>query len=144
MWRIGEILIQKRLITWEQLGEALAEQKQTRAFLGEILLKKNFVTPHLFYKSLADQFGMRFVDLERIHVNPKAVDLIPYSIAAKYNFIPIDIAETELVIALSDPLTQLPEPEIKQMAGVDSLSIVLCLPRKIEQALEELYNSELI
>ena len=40
-WRIGELLVRKKLISWEQLEEALDEQQRTHELIGEILVKKN-------------------------------------------------------------------------------------------------------
>ncbi|MCM8776563.1 MAG: type II secretion system protein GspE, partial [Candidatus Omnitrophica bacterium] len=78
-WRIGEILIQKKLITWEQLSEVLVEQKKTKELTGEILVRKGFISYPLLYKALAEQRGIPFVDLGRVKINPKAVESIPRS-----------------------------------------------------------------
>ena len=45
-WRIGEILVQKKLITWDELDEALEEQKNTQKSIGEILLEKGKIIKH--------------------------------------------------------------------------------------------------
>ena len=62
-WHIGEILIQKRLIDWEQLNEALSEQKLTRESVGEILVRKQRIPRFLLYKALAERHAMPFADL---------------------------------------------------------------------------------
>ena len=48
-WHIGEILIQKKLIDWKQLEEALDEQKQTRESVGEVLVRKQYIPKFLLF-----------------------------------------------------------------------------------------------
>ena len=139
VWRIGEILIQKKLITWEQLEDALSEQKQTRELTGEILIRKHYISEPLFYKTLADQYTMRFVDLKRTKINPKAIELIPRSVSEKFNIIPIEISQGALMIGISNPVKTWPEAELKKMSGLNEIRTVLCLPQDIREAIAESY-----
>ena len=90
-WHIGELLIQKKLISWEQLQDALEEQKKSKELVGEILIRKRYISEGLFYKALAEQYELRFVDLKRTRVNPKAIALVPRSIAEKYSIMPMEL-----------------------------------------------------
>ena len=141
-WRIGEILIQKKLITWEQLEDALEEQKRTKELTGEILIRKGYISANLLYKALAEQYHMRFVDLKRIKINPKALELIPRSVAEKYSLMPIELQNNTLVIGISNPLNVWPELEIKQLTKIDDIRTVLCLASDIHQAIQESYQAE--
>ena len=141
-WRIGEILVQKKLISWNQLEEVLEEQKQTREFTGEILIRKGYVSSLLFYKSLAEQHKLRFIDLKRTRVNPKAVELIPRSVAQKYSLMPVEILQGELVIGISNPLMVWPEAELKELTKMPAIRTVLCLPADIQKAIQEYYGRE--
>lgn len=138
-WRIGEILVQKKLISWEQLEEVLDEQKRTKEFTGEILLRKGYIPAIFFYKALAEQHEMRFVDLKRTVINPKAVELLPRSICEKYGLFPIERTSESLIIGISNPLNTWPETEIQQLAKIDKIETVLCLPTHIQQAMDEYY-----
>lgn len=141
-WRIGEILVQKKLISWEQLEDALAEQKKTKEFTGEVLIRKGYVAPIFLYKALADQYKLRFIDLKRTFINPKAVELIPRSICEKYGIFPIEIGQENLIIGHSNPLNTWPEVEIKQLTKKNVIETVLCLPSHIQLAIEEHYPKD--
>lgn len=141
-WRIGEILVQKKLISWEQLEEVLAEQKRTKEFTGEILVRKGYIPAIFLYKALAEQYEMRFVDLKRTFINPKAVALIPRSICEKYQLIPVEVSQERLIIGISNPLNTWPEVEVKQLTKMDKIETVLCLPLQIQQAIEENYPKQ--
>ena len=134
-WHIGEILIQKKLISWEQLQDALEEQKKTRELTGEILIRKGYVPANLFYKALAEQYQLRFVELKRSRINPKALTLIPRSIAEKYTLMPIEITADSLFIGISNPRLW-PEEELKELTHLP-IKTVLCSPDDIVQAIQD-------
>lgn len=139
IWRIGEILIQKKLISWEQLQDSLQEQKSTQEPIGEILVRKKVIPKSLLYRALAEQFGIRFIDPTRTHINPKALELVPASVARKYQILPIEIDNQALVIGVADPMQAWPEEEVKRLAGVLQFQKVLCSPESLDQAIKEQY-----
>ena len=53
--RLGELLIREKLLTDEQLGQALARQKQTGRRLGAVLQDLGFVTDEALARILAAQ-----------------------------------------------------------------------------------------
>lgn len=139
MWRIGELLIQKKLITWDQLEDALAEQKKTKEFTGSILVRKGYIPIRLLYKTLAEQADMLFIDIKKTIINPKALEKIPYSIASKYQIIPIDLAAAALILGVSNPFHVWPQEDIRSLAGVSEIRTVLCLPNDVNEAIESTY-----
>ena len=138
-WHIGEILVQKKLISWEQLHDALQEQRKTKEFTGQILVRKRYISDLLLYKALAEQHKLRYVDLKRTKINPKAVAAVPKSVAEKYNLMPIEIIQGELVVGIGNPLNLWPESELKALTKFPAISTVLCLPADIKQAIQENY-----
>ena len=140
-WHIGEILIQKKLISWEQLQDALEEQKKTKELTGEILVRKKYVSESLLFKALAEQYKMRFVDIKRTRVNPKAIQAIPKSIAEKYGIMPVEVVQNTLIIAISNPVHSWPEFELKALSKFSNIETVLSLPEDIRQAILEHYPS---
>ena len=139
-WHIGELLIQKKLISWEQLQDALQEQKTTKEFTGQILVRKHYISELLLYKALADQHKTRYVDLGHTHINPRAVAAIPKSISEKYNLIPIEITHETLVVGIGNPMNVWPESELKELSGFQEIRTVLCLPDDIKRAIQENYK----
>lgn len=141
VWRIGELLVQKKLISWEQLEDVLQEQKKTKELTGELLVRKKYISQSLLYKTLADQYTMRYIDLKKTKINPKAVDLVPFSIAEKYLIMPIEVSLSSLVIAISSPLNVWPEAELKKLTGMKDIKTVLSLPEDIRASIQENYPS---
>ena len=141
-WHIGEILIRKKLIDWEQLEVALGEQRLTREFVGEVLVRKKFIPKYLLFKALAERHSMPFVDLTRVFIDPRAVERVPKSIAVKFGCIPIELQAGNLVLGVSDPSgTVLPVNEIGEMARVSGVKTVLCTPEAVTAAIDQNYGA---
>ncbi|MFH0985119.1 MAG: hypothetical protein V1882_06240 [Candidatus Omnitrophota bacterium] len=139
-WHIGEVLIQKKLIDWEQLDDALSEQKRTQEFVGEVLVRKRCIPKFLLFKALAERHAMPFVDLTHVFIDPLAVERVPKSVAVKYGFIPIEMQNGTLVVGIGDPRAALPDAEISGLAGVSRISSVLCTPEAVTAAIGQYYE----
>lgn len=139
-WHIGEVLIQKKLIDWEQLDDALSEQKRTQKFVGEVLVRKRYIPQFLFFKALAEKHAMPFVDLAHVFIDPRVVERVPKSVAVKYGFIPIEMQNGTLVVGIGDPRAALPDTEIAGLAGVSRITSVLCTPEAVTAAIAQYYK----
>jgi type IV pilus assembly protein PilB len=140
-WHIGEILIRKKLIDWKQLEDALDEQKRTHEFVGEVLVRKQYIPKYLLFKALAERHSMPFVDLSHVFIDPLTVERIPKSIAIKYGFIPIEMRQGAMIIGIGDPRAVIPEAEIAELAGVTSIKTVLCSPDAVTAAIDQNYGT---
>ncbi len=100
---VGQMLVEAKLITEEQLSHAKELQTKNGSKIERILLQERLITPQqlAFFTSL--QLRVPFVNLRREGVRPNAVALIPEEIARKYSVIPIDVTDGALVLAMEDP-----------------------------------------
>ncbi len=142
-WRIGEVLLRKKLIDWEQLEAALVEQERTREVIGEILVRRHFVPKYLFFKALAERHAMPFVDLGSVHIDKNAVSRLPKSLAIKYLLLPIEVQNDILLLAISSPVTDFPKDEIIAITKVSDIKTVLCTPESVREAIDRNYETEL-
>ena len=141
-WHIGEILIQKKLIDWKQLEDALNEQKRTHEFVGEVLVRKQYIPRFLLFKALAERHAMPFVDLSHVFIDPRAVERVPKSVAVKYGFVPIEMQNGTMVVGISDPCAVLPDAEIAELARVSEIKTVLCTPDAVAIAIGQHYDGQ--
>ncbi len=100
---LGEMLVEAKMITEEQLGHVEKLQAKDGEKIERILLQERLITPQqlAFFTSL--QLRVPFVNLKKEGVRPNAVALIPEPIARKYSVIPIDVTDGTLVVAMEDP-----------------------------------------
>ncbi len=101
--KIGELLKEKGLINEAQINVAIEQQKITGTFLGETLIKLGFVSSKEISECLAEQSGIKYIDLREYPVSEDALRLIPKDIAERGQFMPIDVQEGRIVIGVLDP-----------------------------------------
>ncbi|MGH7272861.1 MAG: type II secretion system protein GspE, partial [Nitrospiria bacterium] len=87
--RIGEILLEKKLVTQEELSRALTEQEQTGEFLGSTLMKMGCISEEQLLQSLSEQLNIPFVNLKDIAIDQAVIDRVPARIVQHYNVVPI-------------------------------------------------------
>lgn len=105
--RLGDLLVQKGLITEEQLMRALKEQRSRGTKLGETLISMGFVSEHAIVEILCDQLHIEYVELRNMKLDEAAVYTINEAVAKKYNLIPIGFDQNNpnmLRVAMSDPM----------------------------------------
>lgn len=102
--RLGDFLVERALISEDQLKEALEKQKELLKPLGEILIEMEFIEESRLAHALADQLNIPYVDLFTTPLQPNAIDLIPEHLARKYKCIPARINGGFLDVAMSDPM----------------------------------------
>ena len=102
-FRLGDLLKTRGLISENQLNISLLHQKVTGDLLGDIFLRLGFLTSKELGKTLAEQFGMEFIDLSEYPVSADALRLIPKDVAEKEEFIPIEVEEDILTIGVTNP-----------------------------------------
>ncbi len=101
---IGQLLLEKGLITHEQLEHALKEQQKSGGLLGRTLVDLGFVTEADILSTLGAQTGMPAADLPKINIPPEVLEKVSAPIAKVYKIIPVKMEEDILYIAMADPL----------------------------------------
>jgi PAS domain-containing protein len=102
-YRLGDILVETETITEHQLQIALDHQKKTGLRLGDALLQLNFVTEEEVNQALCKQFGVTFVDLDRLVLDNSLAMVINREYAERHRVIPISKTDRVLVVAMDDP-----------------------------------------
>ena len=102
-YRLGDILVETEAITEHQLQIALDHQKKTGLRLGDSLLQLNFVTEEEVNQALCKQFGVTFVDLDRLVLDNSLALVINREYAERHRVIPISKTDRVLVVAMDDP-----------------------------------------
>jgi type II secretory ATPase GspE/PulE/Tfp pilus assembly ATPase PilB-like protein len=137
---LGEMLIEEKLITPEQLDKALALQQQKGGKLSDILIKQGLVKPEELAVILSIQLNLPLIDLKRHSVQPAALRLIPEEMARKHMLIPMDIVNGSLIVVMADPEDIRTVEDIKVQAKM-RVDIALGIRSDIERAINIYYRS---
>ncbi len=110
--RIGEILVQQKLVTEEQVVEALAQQKKTGRKLGRIFIDSGFVTEEAMSRALARQLDIAFINLRAFDLKPEVVQRLPEAQARRFRAIVLEDRGTAYLVGMADPSDLLAYDEI--------------------------------
>ncbi|QRX83417.1 hypothetical protein [Glaciimonas sp. PAMC28666] len=103
--KLGEALIQEKLILKEQLVGALKIQAtNAEMHLGEILCNMGFVNQEKMDRVLVQKLGIPFISLSKFEFDLALVKTIPEELLRKYTLIPLYLIDSRLVVAMKDPL----------------------------------------
>ena len=139
--RIGDLLIERGLITENELKFALDTQKQTKEKLGEVLVNNKIVTPENMAKTLAVQLEVDYVDLAKMTIPIELSELVQKNTAKKNHLVPVQKRGSTLYVAMDDPLNYYALDEVRK---VTSLKIVPLIATHVavERAINTLYGNE--
>ena len=139
--RLGDLLVSSGVISQEQLGQALARQKETKKRLGEALIDDGIITEQQLIDTLRLQLGIEFVDLSTVEPDPQLVDVLPRNIAKKYGVTPVRLHGNTLYLAMSDPLNFMAQEEVR-VATHRRVVPMITTADGIERANASLYGGE--
>ena len=139
--RLGDLLVSSGVISQEQLGQALARQKETKKRLGEELIDDGIITEQQLIDTLRLQLGIEFVDLSAVEPDPQLVDVLPRNIAKKYGVTPVRLHGNTLYLAMSDPLNFMAQEEVRAATHRRVVPMITTADG-IERANASLYGGE--
>src|SRR3989339_801093 len=97
--RLGDLLVQQKLISQEQLSAALEKQRLSGRKLGRVLIENSYVTEDEISGAIARQLNIPFLDLRQIHVRPEIVRLLPEQLARRFRAIVLEQRENKVLVA---------------------------------------------
>ena len=116
--RLGEFLISRNLISFDQLQMALDEQKNSAKSLGEILIDKGYIAEADLMEGLSRQHNLPYVKLSEQDISPEAVSRVPMDALRKYCVFPIRVENNMLVVATANPEDFIAESDLKFLSGM--------------------------
>ena len=137
---LGELLVDKGLVTTSQLSQALLQQDASGKRVGELLVELGAVNERDMVEILAMQLVIPLVDFRRDEPDPEAVKLLPEAVARATGTIPVRVVGDTLEVATSEPFDQ---ARIEQLSAQVTLAVrmVLASPSDILQAIDGAYRA---
>jgi len=113
--RLGDVLVQQRLISQEQLQQTLELQQQTGKKVGRLLIESGVITEELLADALARQLRIPFVNLKTFPFRGDVVKLLPESAARRFRALVLEDKGESLLVAMADPLDLFAYDEISRL-----------------------------
>ncbi|MDD5747360.1 MAG: ATPase, T2SS/T4P/T4SS family, partial [Candidatus Omnitrophica bacterium] len=137
--QLGSLLVQKKIITDEQLALALNRQKKSNLRLGEELIHSGIVTEENIASVLAEAMGIPFVRISAMTIDEEIIAKIPARFATHYNFMPLFEQSGALHIAVNDPLDLYTLDEIRMLIK-QPISVAIATSFEINEAIKRYYG----
>jgi MSHA biogenesis protein MshE len=102
--RLGDVLVQQKLISQEQLQQTLDLQRSTGKKVGRLLIETGVITEELLANGLARQLRIPFVNLKTFPFRADVIKLLPESVARRFKALALEDKGEVLLVALADPL----------------------------------------
>ncbi len=138
--RLGDLLVKEKIITPEQLEQAIKIQKENNTRLGAALVKLGFLSDEDVTNFLSRQYGVPAINLSYFEIDPSVVKLIPYETAKRYQILPLSRVGASLTIAMVDPTNVFAMDDIKFMTGFN-IEPVVASESSILEGIDKAYGT---
>ncbi|MEW5746253.1 MAG: type IV-A pilus assembly ATPase PilB [Nitrospirota bacterium] len=135
---LGQLLLKAKLISEEQLNEAVRIQKLEGKRLGSVLLKLGHINEESLITFLSRQYNAPAINLSDHKIDTSLLKLVPYETAKKYQLIPISKDGAALRVAVVDPSNNFAVDEVRFLTGM-KISVHVAAESAIMEAIEKFY-----
>ncbi len=140
---LEELLLREKIITYEQLEEVNAIQKQTGQATFYILIDHKFAKEKDVLRILAKSLGMDYLDNLSFNTSPDAIRVFPENLARKYRMTPLKVDEGTLTLATSNPFNLNAVEDIGMILGIN-IQTILAPKVEIDSTIERLYSKKIL
>jgi len=137
--RIGELLVQKNLLSEEQLRRAKEEARTSGTRIGYQITKLGFVEEEKVAEAVSNQYGVPTIELDDFEVDSEVIALIPEDVANKHTILPVNRAGSTLIVAMSDPSNIFAIDDVKFLTGYN-VEVVVAAEEAIRRAIDRYYD----
>ena len=101
--RLGDLLVENKLITVDQLNLALTEQKKLGRKLGGTLIELGMIDEDSLLNLLSNQLSIPLIDLNNYPYSDEVAKLLPETVARRYRAIVLDDRGSDYLVGMADP-----------------------------------------
>ena len=101
--RIGDLLVENKIISEAQLQAALGDQKKSGRKLGRVLIDNDFIQEEDLLQFLSRQLAIPYIDLKHFNFDAETVRLIPELHARRYRALALENHQQDVLVGMADP-----------------------------------------
>lgn len=115
--QLGEILVDRGVLSRLQLEKVLLYQKEKGLLFGEALVQLKMGTEEDVVQALTCQYGFPYLPLSNYEIAPEVITTVPKDLCKQYCLIPIDKIGRSLTLAMANPLSVQALEEVEKATG---------------------------
>jgi len=137
---LGEMLIDKGLVTEEQLQATIKEQLKNKKFLGEMLVESGIITEEELFRTIADQFDIDYVELADEEIDWDVSIGFSSSMITEHKCLPLRADEDTVVLAITNPLDAWVLDTAEKEAAPQKIKVVLVKASDMDGAIKKYHK----
>ena len=137
--QLGEILIDNKLITPQNLEEGLKVQKEKGGLIGRVLVSLGFTTEDAIAQALTAQYGFPFLPLGGYEIDKEVAKIIPENVAKQYELVAVDRVGNVLTVAMSNPLNRQAVEDIEMVTHF-KIQVFVSTATDVNQTIKRCYT----
>lgn len=137
---LGELFLDKGIITDPQLTEALQYSKVHNLRLGGALIQLGYISEDMLSFVLAEQYGVLPIEIQPSMVDAKLVRKFPMEYLTKNHILPLVLFDNTLVVVISDPNSQARVENLRRYLPGVELKVQFAGEEIIRQCLNHVYS----
>lgn len=138
--RIGDVLKEFGYVTEDDIGKAIAYQKDHQGVrIGGALIELGIITEAQMLEALAQRMELKVVNISDLEFDITAVERIPQALAEKYCMLAYSSNEMSISVITNDPLNFYAIEDIRQVTGMD-IELALAEKAQLENAIHYYYS----
>ncbi|MCM8813052.1 MAG: Flp pilus assembly complex ATPase component TadA [Candidatus Omnitrophica bacterium] len=138
--KLGECLVERGLVSADQIGKALEEQKKSGSRLGQMLVDLGFLKEEDLIVTLAQQLNLAHIDISAYRLKSDIIQLIPEKVARRYELLVLEKMGNNCTVAMADPLNVFAIDEVQRLTRC-RVEPVICARSALLQVLEKAYKA---
>lgn len=139
--RLGELLVDRRLLSKDILESLLDREMQTGVPIAKLLIDGGHVREEDLLRAVADRVGMLFIDLDDALLDPEAVGLVEADAARQLMAMPVKMEDEKLVVAVADPFDPETHVRLEKLVGT-GVTLALATRDAIQRAIDFVHGPE--
>ena len=136
--RLGDVLVQRGLVTREKLEEGLARQRSGGRRLGEILLSMGVITQEQLSWALSESLHIPFVELSDEVIDLEVARSLPEPVLRRHEAVPVLRVGDELTVLLADPTNRHAAIELEALTGTH-VTVALAAREAVQHFLDRAF-----
>lgn len=137
---LGELLIERGVITHDQLNVGISKQKEIGGLLGEVLVEMGYATERDIAQALTSQYGFPYLPLANYEIDEDVIKTVPENVCRQFGLIPIDKIGKSLTLAMSNPLNYQAAEDVELITGC-TVQTFVSTATEVKQSIDKYYKA---
>lgn len=137
--RLGDLLVQQKVISSADLDIALAAQKKSGRRLGRIIVESGLAGENDIAQALARQLSIPFVDLRKFSPDAAILQLLPETQARRFRAMPLARRDGNIFVGMADPTDLFAYDEVARLFQ-EGIQLAVVAEGDLLAAIDRLYR----